>query len=81
MTRLLNANNCLLVSHAVMLMYTTQDEWSGEQKLRYSDVMDNIEPESIRPMGNYAVAINWPDGFSQVYIMPLVLTTMKAAYS
>jgi Mrp family chromosome partitioning ATPase len=42
------------------------DEWSGEQKLRYSDVMDNIEPESIRPMGNYAVAINWPDGFSQI---------------
>lgn len=42
------------------------DEWSGEQKLRYTDVAENIEPESIRPMGNYAVAINWPDGFSQI---------------
>lgn len=42
------------------------DEWSGEQKLRYSDVAENVEPESIRPMGNYAVAINWPDGFSQI---------------
>lgn len=45
-----------------------QDEWSGEQKLRYSDVAENVEPESIRPMGNYAVSINWPDGFSQVNI-------------
>ncbi|KAG0504770.1 hypothetical protein M758_N019300 [Ceratodon purpureus] len=42
------------------------DEWSGEQKLRYTDIAENIEPESIRPMGNYAVAINWPDGFSQI---------------
>lgn len=42
------------------------DEWTGEQKLRYSDVSDDITPESIRPMGNYAVSITWPDGFSQV---------------
>eukprot|EP00244_Chara_vulgaris_P003770 TRINITY_DN17097_c0_g1_i3.p1 TRINITY_DN17097_c0_g1~~TRINITY_DN17097_c0_g1_i3.p1 ORF type:complete len:221 (-),score=44.07 TRINITY_DN17097_c0_g1_i3:544-1206(-) len=42
------------------------DEWTGEQMLRYSDVMENIEPESIRPMGNYAVAISWPDGLTQV---------------
>lgn len=42
------------------------DEWTGEQKLQYSDVPEDIEPESIRPMGNYAVSITWPDGFSQV---------------
>ncbi|CAI6012553.1 unnamed protein product [Closterium sp. NIES-65] len=42
------------------------DEWTGEQKLQYSDVSDDIIPESVRPMGNYAVSIVWPDGFSQV---------------
>uniref|UniRef100_A0A0D6QUE9 Fe-S cluster assembly factor HCF101, chloroplastic n=1 Tax=Araucaria cunninghamii TaxID=56994 RepID=A0A0D6QUE9_ARACU len=42
------------------------DEWTGEQKLQYTDVSEDIEPESIRPMGNYAVSITWPDGFSQV---------------
>lgn len=43
-----------------------QDEWTGEQKLQYMDVLDDIEPEEIRPMGNYAVSIVWPDGFNQV---------------
>ncbi|KAK6941551.1 Gamma-butyrobetaine hydroxylase-like, N-terminal [Dillenia turbinata] len=45
------------------------DEWTGEQKLQYADVPEDIEPEEIRPMGNYAVSITWPDGFNQV---PLV---------
>jgi len=34
--------------------------------LQYNDVPEDIEPEEIRPMGNYAVSITWPDGFSQV---------------
>ncbi|XP_062149615.1 fe-S cluster assembly factor HCF101, chloroplastic isoform X2 [Alnus glutinosa] len=42
------------------------DEWTGEQKLQYTDVPEDIEPEDIRPMGNYAVSITWPDGFSQI---------------
>ncbi|AES76761.2 fe-S cluster assembly factor HCF101, chloroplastic [Medicago truncatula] len=42
------------------------DEWTGEQKLQYTDIPDYIEPEEIRPMGNYAVSITWPDGFSQI---------------
>lgn len=42
------------------------DEWTGEQKLQYADVPEEIEPEDIRPMGNYAVSITWPDGFSQI---------------
>ncbi|RLM93671.1 hypothetical protein C2845_PM08G24740 [Panicum miliaceum] len=42
------------------------DEWTGEQKVQYGDVPDDIEPEEIRPMGNYAVSITWPDGFSQI---------------
>ncbi|MBA0866428.1 hypothetical protein Goshw_020894 [Gossypium schwendimanii] len=42
------------------------DEWTGEQKLQYGDVPEDIEPEEIQPMGNYAVSITWPDGFSQI---------------
>ncbi|XP_065849839.1 fe-S cluster assembly factor HCF101, chloroplastic isoform X2 [Euphorbia lathyris] len=42
------------------------DEWTGEQKLQYTDVPEDIEPEEIRPMGNYAVQITWPDGFNQI---------------
>lgn len=42
------------------------DEWTGEQKLEYGDVPEDIEPADIRPMGNYAVSITWPDGFSQI---------------
>ncbi|KAF2304563.1 hypothetical protein GH714_033591 [Hevea brasiliensis] len=32
----------------------------------YTDVPEDIEPEEIRPMGNYAVQITWPDGFNQI---------------
>ncbi|KAL2929337.1 hypothetical protein RDABS01_034748 [Bienertia sinuspersici] len=42
------------------------DEWTGEQMLQYTDISDDIEPEEIRPMGNYAVEITWPDGFNQI---------------
>ncbi|XP_054780236.1 fe-S cluster assembly factor HCF101, chloroplastic isoform X2 [Prosopis cineraria] len=42
------------------------DEWTGEQKLQYADVPEDIEPGEIRPMGNYAVSITWLDGFSQI---------------
>eukprot|EP00257_Ricinus_communis_P025078 XP_025012492.1 fe-S cluster assembly factor HCF101, chloroplastic [Ricinus communis] len=42
------------------------DEWTGEQKLQYTDIPEDIEPEEIRPMGNYAVQITWPDGFNQI---------------
>ncbi|CAI0389848.1 unnamed protein product [Linum tenue] len=44
------------------------DEWTGEQKLLYSDVPEDIEPVDIRPLGNYAVEITWPDGFNQVIL-------------
>lgn len=43
-----------------------QDEWTGEQKLQFADVPEDVEREEIRPMGNYAESIKWPDGFSQV---------------
>lgn len=54
-----------------------QDEWSGEQKLSYIDIPEDIEPEEIRPMGNYAVSILWPDGFSQVLFIPLIIFATK----
>ena len=43
-----------------------QDEWTGEQKLQYGDIPEDIQPEEIKPMGNYAVTITWPNGFNQV---------------
>ncbi|KAK9102155.1 hypothetical protein Sjap_019409 [Stephania japonica] len=48
------------------LLHPATDEWTGEQKVQYGDVPEDIEPEEIRPMGNYAVSITWPDGFSQI---------------
>ncbi|XP_022960990.1 fe-S cluster assembly factor HCF101, chloroplastic-like [Cucurbita moschata] len=42
------------------------DEWTGEQKLQYADIPEDIQPEEIKPMGNYAVTITWPDGFNQI---------------
>lgn len=50
----------------------TQDEWSGEQKLQYNDIPEDIEPQEIQPMGNYAVQITWPDGFNQVTSFSLI---------
>ncbi|TYI83219.1 hypothetical protein E1A91_D05G277200v1 [Gossypium mustelinum] len=36
------------------------------KKLQYGDIPEDIEPEEIQPMGNHAMSITWPDGFSQV---------------
>ncbi|KAG4126592.1 hypothetical protein ERO13_D10G166101v2 [Gossypium hirsutum] len=36
------------------------------KKLQYGDIPEDIEPEEIRPMGNHAMSIRWPDGFSQI---------------
>lgn len=50
----------------LILFSPKQDEWTGEQKLQYGDIPEDIQPEEIKPMGNYAVTITWPDGFNQV---------------
>ena len=42
------------------------DEWTGEQILKPETIPDDIEPETIVPLGNYAAQISWPDGFNQV---------------
>ncbi|KAI8031127.1 DNA topoisomerase 1 beta [Camellia lanceoleosa] len=54
--------SCTLKVENVELEYY---EWTGEQKLQYNDAPEDIEPEEIRPMGNYDVSITWPDGFTQ----------------
>lgn len=41
-----------------------KDEHTGEQILKPEDVPDDVFPEEITPMGNYAVAIRWSDGHS-----------------
>ena len=38
----------------------------NRKKLQSTDAPQDIEPEEIRPMGNFAVSITWPDGYSQV---------------
>lgn len=37
---------------------------------RDADISDDIEPAAWQPVGNYAVQITWPDGFSQVSAGP-----------
>jgi hypothetical protein len=41
------------------------NEWTGEA-LGVGDVPDDIKPISVTPVGNYAVQIQWEDGFNQV---------------
>jgi hypothetical protein len=41
------------------------NEWTGES-LGAGDVPDDIKPLSVSPVGNYAVQIQWEDGFNQV---------------
>ena len=49
------------------------NEWTGEKMSRDSDVPEDIKPESVAALGNYAVQILWQDGFNQVSIgWPLV---------
>ncbi len=43
------------------------NEITGEQILQQDDVEDSIIPNDIKPMGNYAVSINWSDGHSSIF--------------
>ncbi len=44
-----------------------RDERTGERLLKDEEVPDDIRPLEIRPVGNYAVAIDWSDGHSSIY--------------
>ena len=38
------------------------DEWSGEERLDEASIPTDVKPVSIRPVGRYAVQIDWSDG-------------------
>lgn len=42
------------------------DEWTGRRKVNDEAIPEELQPISINPLGNYAVQINWEDGFNQV---------------
>jgi ATP-binding protein involved in chromosome partitioning len=38
------------------------DEWSGARTLDPSTVAEDVHPDSIAPVGRYAIRIDWSDG-------------------
>lgn len=40
------------------------DEWSGQALLDDSRVPPDVHPQTIRPVGRYAIQIDWSDGHS-----------------
>lgn len=54
------------LSPLIGLRVQSVDEWTGIRMSRDSDVPESIEPVEMHLLGNYAVQISWPDGFSQV---------------
>ncbi len=38
------------------------DEWSGKPLLDQTSVPEDVRPESISPVGRYALAFRWSDG-------------------
>jgi len=50
------------------------DEWTGERLSRSNGISDDIKPDTIAPLGNYAVQILWQDGFNQVAPFDLLST-------
>jgi DUF971 family protein len=40
------------------------DELTGEKILKESDILENIAPTEITPLGNYAIGVRWNDGHS-----------------
>lgn len=40
------------------------DEFTGERKVGWDQIPDDVKPEELRPLGNYALYIKWSDGHS-----------------
>lgn len=49
------------------------DEMTGKQILQPGDVEDDVRPDSIERLGNYAVTISWSDGHSSVFPFTTIL--------
>ena len=45
---------------------------SSYSACRDSDIAEDVQPESVQPLGNYAVQITWQDGFNQARLGLLV---------
>ncbi len=43
------------------------NEMTGERMIGEHDIDQNVIPQSIRAMGNYAVTISWSDGHSSIF--------------
>jgi DUF971 family protein len=41
---------------------TCVDEWTGEERLDPDGVPEDVRPLAIRPVGRYAIQIDWSDG-------------------
>lgn len=41
---------------------TCIDEWSGDRRLDPDAVPEDVQPRRIRPVGRYAIQIDWSDG-------------------
>jgi len=51
------------------------DEWTGKRLINPSDIPEDIVPmeeRGVNSLGNYAVQINWADGFNQVATFELL---------
>ena len=42
-------------------------EMTGDKVLRDEDILEDIVPQEISPMGNYAITVSWSDGHSSIY--------------
>ncbi|XP_060085490.1 iron-sulfur cluster carrier protein-like [Ylistrum balloti] len=57
------------------------DEVTGEKKITLKDIQENISPQKVEPVGNYAISIKWNDGHhSGIYPYRLIekLSQQKA---
>lgn len=43
---------------------TSVNEWTGVRS--EEEVPEDVKPQTVNPLGNYAVQISWEDGFNQV---------------
>ncbi|KAF5843236.1 P-loop containing nucleoside triphosphate hydrolase protein [Dunaliella salina] len=48
------------------------NEWTGARTINPADIPEDVTPESINPLGNYAVQILWQDGFNQIAAFELL---------
>ena len=52
------------------------DEWTGAPLLKTEDIAPDIVPLQLKPVGSYAIGINWSDGHSSLYPYEQLLSQM-----